>query len=65
MRLLSLLLATLATPVIASGPGANSRFSIGMVITTGMLVGTLFTLFVLPALYLPLRKARSTGNATP
>jgi multidrug efflux pump len=39
--------------VIASGAGANSRFSIGLVITAGMLVGTLFTLFVIPVFYLP------------
>jgi multidrug efflux pump len=39
--------------VIATGAGANSRYSIGLMITAGMLVGTLFTLFVLPTLYLP------------
>jgi len=42
--------------VLASGPGANARFGIGLTITTGMLVGTLFTLFVLPGFYLPFRK---------
>jgi multidrug efflux pump len=42
--------------IIASGPGANSRFSIGMMITAGMMVGTLFTLFVVPAFYLPFTK---------
>ncbi|AWK85380.1 MexW/MexI family multidrug efflux RND transporter permease subunit [Azospirillum thermophilum] len=35
----------------ASGAGAASRFSIGIVIVSGMLIGTLFTLFVLPAVY--------------
>jgi multidrug efflux pump subunit AcrB len=35
----------------ASGAGAASRFSIGVVIVCGLSVGTLFTLFVLPALY--------------
>jgi multidrug efflux pump len=39
--------------LLATGAGANSRFAIGLVITCGMTVGTLFTLFVLPALYLP------------
>ena len=39
--------------LLASGAGANSRFAIGLVITSGMLVGTLVTLFVLPTLYLP------------
>ncbi|HEX2862636.1 MAG TPA: efflux RND transporter permease subunit, partial [Lacunisphaera sp.] len=35
----------------ASGPGAESRFSIGLVVVTGMSIGTLFTLFVVPAFY--------------
>ncbi len=34
--------------LIASGAGAQSRFSIGLVITVGTLTGTLFTLFVVP-----------------
>ena len=37
--------------LIASGAGAQSRFSIGLVITVGMSVGTLFTLFVVPTIY--------------
>ncbi len=37
--------------IIATGAGAVSRFDIGMVIATGMSVGTLFTLFVLPCVY--------------
>jgi len=37
--------------LMASGAGAASRFSIGLVIASGMTVGTLFTLFVLPAVY--------------
>jgi multidrug efflux pump len=35
----------------ASGAGAASRFSIGLVIVAGMSIGTLFTLFVLPTVY--------------
>jgi len=35
----------------ANGAGAASRFSIGLVVVAGMLIGTLFTLFVLPAVY--------------
>ena len=35
----------------ASGAGAASRFSIGLVVVSGMTIGTLFTLFVLPAVY--------------
>ncbi len=37
--------------VFASGAGALSRFSMGLVISTGIAVGTLFTLFVVPAVY--------------
>src|SRR5262249_792458 len=35
----------------ASGAGAASRFSIGLVVVAGMSIGTLFTLFVLPMVY--------------
>ncbi|STY28677.1 multidrug efflux transporter [Legionella wadsworthii] len=37
--------------LIASGAGAVSRFDIGLVIATGLLIGTGFTLFVVPTLY--------------
>jgi multidrug efflux pump len=37
--------------VFASGAGAASRYSIGLVIATGMSIGTLFTLFVVPTFY--------------
>ncbi len=40
--------------IFASGAGAASRFSIGLVIATGISIGTLFTLFVVPAVYLVL-----------
>lgn len=40
--------------LLASGPGAVSRFDIGLVIAAGLGIGTLFTLFVLPAVYLVL-----------
>jgi multidrug efflux pump len=38
--------------VIATGAGAASRFNIGIVIVTGMTIGTCFTLFVVPAVYM-------------
>ncbi len=38
--------------VFASGAGAASRFSIGLVISAGLAIGTLFTLFVIPGVYL-------------
>ncbi len=37
--------------LIASGAGAVSRFDIGLVISTGLLIGTCFTLFVVPTMY--------------
>src|SRR6185295_3179921 len=37
--------------VLVSGPGAAARNSIGMVLVTGMTVGTVFTLFVVPVFY--------------
>lgn len=38
--------------ITASGAGALSRFNMGLVIATGLSVGTLFTLFVVPAMYM-------------
>lgn len=58
LRLRPILMTTAATTLgiapllFAFGAGANSRFSIGLVITAGMLIGTLFTLFVVPVYYL-------------
>ena len=56
-RLRPILMTTAATVmghfplVIASGPGAGARNSIGVVLVTGMIIGTIFTLFVVPAIY--------------
>ncbi|MDO9624586.1 MAG: efflux RND transporter permease subunit [Pseudomonas sp.] len=41
---------------IATGAGAESRQQIGLVIVGGLLVGTFFTLFVIPTLYMLLRR---------
>jgi multidrug efflux pump len=38
--------------IAASGAGAASRFNMGLVIASGIAIGTLFTLFVLPAVYM-------------
>jgi multidrug efflux pump len=38
--------------VVASGAGAAGRFAMGLVIATGLSIGTLFTLFVVPAFYM-------------
>lgn len=38
--------------ILANGAGAASRFNIGLVIASGISIGTMFTLFVVPAMYL-------------
>jgi multidrug efflux pump len=38
--------------IVATGAGAASRFNMGLVIATGLAIGTLFTLFVVPAVYM-------------
>ena len=48
--------------VIASGAGAAGRFNMGLVISTGLAIGTVFTLFVVPAFYL-LLSTDHHGNA--
>jgi multidrug efflux pump len=40
--------------IVASGAGAVSRFQMGVVIASGLSIGTLFTLFVVPAVYIAL-----------
>ncbi|QII86581.1 MexW/MexI family multidrug efflux RND transporter permease subunit [Bordetella hinzii] len=49
----------------ATGAGAHSRYSLGLVIVVGMLVGTLFTLFVLPTVYTVLARDHRQAAATP
>lgn len=57
-RLRPILMTSVATVaghfplVLASGPGAGARNSIGIVLVSGMIIGTIFTLFVLPAIYM-------------
>ncbi|GLK89127.1 multidrug efflux RND transporter permease subunit [Pseudomonas turukhanskensis] len=51
--------------ILATGAGAVSRFDIGLVIATGMSVGTLFTLFVLPCVYSLLAKPDAKTEAEP
>jgi len=59
--------------VIASGAGAAGRHAMGLVIFTGLSIGTLFTLFVVPAMYMflagehktaPQNKAQAPGSGT-
>jgi len=55
--------------VIASGAGAAGRYAMGLVIFTGLSIGTFFTLFVVPAMYLFLgaehHKRQPAGTAAP
>ncbi|WP_115709911.1 efflux RND transporter permease subunit [Legionella sainthelensi] len=50
--------------IFATGAGAESRFNIGLVIAMGISIGTLFTLFVVPSMYL-LLAADHAKRATP
>ena len=49
--------------LIAKGAGAASRFDIGVVIAAGMTIGTLFTLFVTPAVYTYLARDHQKAKA--
>ncbi len=57
-RLRPILMTTAATVmghlplVFARGPGAGARNSIGMMLVTGMIIGSAFTLFVVPSIYM-------------
>ena len=68
IRLRPILMTTAATVLgvmpllLASGAGAVSRYNIGLVIATGMAIGTLFTVFVVPAFYLVLARDHRTGE---
>ena len=63
-RLRPILMTTVATVVghtpliLASGPGAGARNSIGIVLVSGMIIGTLFTLFVVPSIYMFVSKPK-------
>jgi len=67
IRLRPILMTTVAmivamVPLLtASGPGAVSRFHIGLVIATGLGIGTVFTLFVVPAVYMILAGEKVRG----
>jgi multidrug efflux pump len=71
VRLRPILMTTAAMVVglvpllTAHGAGAASRFSIGLVVVAGMSIGTLFTLFVLPAVYTVLAKDHRAAARSP
>jgi len=45
--------------VLAKGPGAGARNSIGIMLVSGMIIGTLFTLFVVPSIYMLVAKTHT------
>ena len=65
VRLRPILMTSLATVaghfplVLVSGAGAAARNSIGLVLVGGMAIGTLFTLFIIPCLYMLMAKDTS------
>ncbi len=50
--------------IFASGAGAASRFAIGVVISSGLTIGTIFTLFVTPAIYTYVAREHQSRDAT-
>jgi multidrug efflux pump len=50
--------------VLATGPGAGARNSIGIMLVSGMVIGTFFTLFVVPAVYLLVARDRVAMEVT-
>ena len=68
-RLRPILMTTAATVAghfpltLVTGPGAEARNSIGLVLVGGMAIGTLFTLFVVPAIYTLIAKTHRPESA--
>jgi multidrug efflux pump len=64
-RLRPILMTTAATVmghfplVLAKGPGAGARNSIGIMLVSGMIIGTMFTLFVVPSIYMLVAKTHA------
>ena len=44
--------------VFATGPGAGARNSIGIMLVSGMIIGSVFTLFVVPSIYVLVARTR-------
>ena len=69
-RLRPVLMTSLATVAghfpltLVDGPGAAARNSIGLVLVGGMTIGTIFTLFVVPALYVLIAKERRVPSVS-
>jgi multidrug efflux pump len=71
IRLRPILMTTVATVAghfpltLVTGPGAVARNSIGVVLVGGLAIGTLFTLFVVPSLYILIARDRSRDRGEP
>jgi multidrug efflux pump len=67
-RLRPILMTTAATVVghfplvLATGPGAGARNSIGIMLVSGMIIGTVFTLFVVPSVYMLVSRERAAAR---
>jgi multidrug efflux pump len=70
-RLRPILMTTAATVighfplVLAKGPGAGARNSIGIMLVSGMIIGTVFTLFVVPSIYMLVAKRHTAEVRDP
>ena len=68
-RLRPILMTTAATVVghlplvFATGPGAGARNSIGIMLVSGMIIGTAFTLFIVPSIYMFVARDRAAASA--
>jgi multidrug efflux pump len=68
-RLRPILMTTAATVVghfplvLATGPGAGARNSIGIMLVSGMVIGSVFTLFVVPSIYVLVARTRAAEDA--
>jgi multidrug efflux pump len=69
-RLRPILMTTAATVVghfplvLATGPGAGARNSIGIMLVSGMVIGTIFTLFVVPSIYMLVARTRVVATVS-
>jgi multidrug efflux pump len=71
VRLRPVLMTTIATVVghfplvLVTGAGAAARNSIGLVLVGGMAIGTVFTLFIVPALYMLMAREKANSGKGP
>ena len=69
IRLRPILMTTAATIlghfplVLVSGAGAAARNSIGLVLVGGLSIGTIFTLFIIPAIYILIAADQNHGSS--